>query len=96
MATTSGRALGLYRRLLRSAEAAFKQDAPALAAAKMKIRSEFVQPREDIEEALTLGEEVNIVLQENVIQAQELEPNYYRLNVRDTTHFPDNASPSAV
>ncbi|WFD32863.1 hypothetical protein MSPP1_003916 [Malassezia sp. CBS 17886] len=79
------RASALYRGLVRTTRALFKEDAHAVAAARAEIRRQFLQARQErdatkIDEGLDMGEQSMHMLKHNVVQGvAERDSETYKL-----------------
>ncbi|XP_066953762.1 complex III assembly factor LYRM7 [Macrobrachium rosenbergii] len=90
-----GRVLSCFKQLHRARAVAFQGDEAALAAARLKINSEFVKNKgvtdaEAVEELIKYGRQVEQVLRKHVLQAVQTDVSSYRAQIREDITMLDN------
>ena len=92
------RAVGLYKRLLRTSRKTFDGDAVAIAAARDETRRRFKEAAKEtdatkIDEGLKMGDEIVSVLRQNVVQGKwRQEREAYELRMTKDTELGNNDS----
>eukprot|EP00088_Acartia_fossae_P044625 TRINITY_DN4748_c0_g1_i4.p1 TRINITY_DN4748_c0_g1~~TRINITY_DN4748_c0_g1_i4.p1 ORF type:complete len:136 (-),score=38.75 TRINITY_DN4748_c0_g1_i4:203-610(-) len=95
MSANSREALRLYKSLHRTVQKVFREDRPAMFAARDKICEEFEKNRKvsnenAIAELINQGNDVNRILTEQVVQLKKVSQDKYHMKIRDETHMFEN------